>query len=339
MIDFRSDTVTQPTKGMLAAMQRPPLGDDVFGEDSLTNALELETAQRFGFEAGLFCPSGTMANQIAIKNHSSAPGSLICDQRAHVYLYEVGGISFHSGLTPILTNDEAGLMQPESLLKALPNPQDLHKAAAQLLVLENTCNKGGGSCYELDQMQQLSQLARTQGLAVHLDGARIANAIVAKGYSEKEVGACFDSISICLSKGLGAPIGSLLLGSSSFIRSARRLRKLFGGGMRQTGQLAAAGQYALAQQWDRLAEDHEKAAQLGDLLEKQGYCEELIPIQTNIVLFRLRDELSPQAFLDQLAAKGLFAVSFGGQWIRLVTHLDISATDMQLARKILTSSF
>ena len=337
MIDFRSDTVTRPSQGMLAAMQKAPLGDDVFGEDPLTNTLERETAQRFGLEAGLFCPSGTMANQIAIKNHSSAPGSLICDQRSHVYLYEVGGISFHSGLSPILTNDEAGLMQPSSLLAALPNPHDLHKANAQILVLENTCNKGGGSCYELDQMQVLSQLARENNLAVHLDGARLANAIVAKGYSEKEVGACFDSISICLSKGLGAPIGSLLLGSASFIRSARRLRKLFGGGMRQTGQLAAAGQYALAQQWARLAEDHEKAAELGQLIAQQAYCEELAPVQTNIVLFRLKEELSPQAFLDQLAAKGLLAVPFGGQWIRLVTHLDISAADMQQAEQILRS--
>jgi len=329
--DFRSDTLTKPTAAMLQAMFAALVGDDVFGEDPTVNALEAKAASLFGKEAGLFCPSGTMANQIAIKAHSNAPGELICDQLSHVYLYEVGGIGFHAGLSVNLTNCAQGLLSAEDVLSRINPETDMHKAPTQLVVLENTCNKGGGACYELQQLSDIKNLCDEKGLNLHLDGARVFNAMVAKGYNGLQVGECFHSISICLSKGLGTPVGSLLLGDAAFIRSARRLRKLFGGGMRQVGYLAAAGIYALDNHVTRLAEDHRLAAVLGAALQKLPYVAEVFPVETNIVIARLHSNINIPDFLKRLAELGVKAVAFGPQLVRFVTHLDVNEAQVNFA--------
>jgi threonine aldolase len=333
--DFRSDTLTKPTPAMLQAMFSAEVGDDVFGEDPSITALELKAAVLFGKEAALFCPSGTMANQIAIKAHTSSPAELICDQLSHVYLYEVGGIAFHSGLSVSLTASPLGIITPEDILARINPETDLHKPITELVVLENTCNKGGGSCYELERMQAIGKTCREKGLKLHLDGARIFNAAVAKGYSPIEIGAEFNSISICLSKGLGAPVGSLLLGETGFIRRAKRLRKLFGGGMRQAGYLAAAGIYALDHHIDRLAEDHSRARILGAALSELHYIEEVFPVETNIVIARLNASINIPDFLKNLSEMGVKAVPFGPQLIRFVTHLDVDDRHIDYAISML----
>lgn len=328
MIDLRSDTVTKPSAAMLEAMFNAEVGDDVFGEDPSINTLENKAAAMFGMEAGLFCPSGTMANQIAIKTHSNAPGELICDKLSHVYLYEVGGIAFHSGLSVNLTECPLGLLSAADVLARINPDADLHKAPTQLVVLENTCNKGGGACYELDNIAAIRKVCDTHGLKLHLDGARVFNALVAKGYAASDLGKHFHSISICLSKGLGTPVGSVLLGDATYIRRARRLRKLFGGGMRQAGFLAAAGIYALDHHIERLAEDHHRAKKLGEILAIQPSVAEVFPIETNIVIVKLTENIDLNNFLAILARQGLLAVPFGPQLVRFVTHLDFD--DQQL---------
>lgn len=333
--DFRSDTLTKPTAAMLQAMFAAPVGDDVFGEDPTVNALEAKAAALFGKEAGLFCPSGTMANQIAIKAHSNAPGEVICDQLSHVYLYEVGGIGFHSGLSVNLTTCPQGLLRPDDILSRINPEADMHKAPTQLVVLENTCNKGGGSCYELPQLSAIKKLCDEKGLNLHLDGARVFNAMIAKGYSSMQLGECFHSISICLSKGLGTPVGSLLLGDAAFIRRARRLRKLFGGGMRQVGYLAAAGIYALDNHVARLADDHRLAAVLGAALQKMPFVAEVFPVETNIVIARLQAHIDVPDFLKRLSERGVKAVAFGPQLIRFVTHLDVQQAEVDFAVGVL----
>lgn len=333
--DFRSDTLTKPTPDMLQAMFSAEIGDDVFGEDVTVNALEQKAAAMFGKEAALFCPSGTMANQIAIKAHSSTPGEIICDKLSHVYLYEVGGLAYHSGLSVSLTHADRGLMSATDVLEHINPESDLHKAPTQLVVLENTMNKGGGACYELSVIENIRKSCLKNGLKLHLDGARLFNAIVAKGYTAMELGVQFDSISICLSKGLGAPVGSLLLGDKSFIRSCRRLRKLFGGGMRQVGYLAAAGIYALDNHIERLAEDHKRAKQLGEALAQLSYVEEVLPVETNIVIARLNNTVNIPDFLNQISSEGVKAVAFGPQLVRFVTHLDVQDEQVLHAVEVL----
>jgi threonine aldolase len=333
--DFRSDTLTKPTPAMLDAMFSAPVGDDVFGEDPTVNALEAKTAALFGKDAALFCPSGTMANQIAIKGHSNAPGELICDKLSHVYLYEVGGIAFHSGLSVSLTEASLGILKPADILERINLFADMHKAPSQLVVLENTCNKGGGSCYELQNLQEIKKLCFEKDLKLHLDGARVFNAIVAKGYSSREIGDCFDSISICLSKGLGTPMGSLLIGNKDYIQKCRRIRKLFGGGMRQAGFMAAAGIYALEHHIGRLAEDHQLAKAFGAEIAGLSYIEEVFPIETNIVIAKLAKEIIQTEFLTNLSSNGVKAVPFGPQLIRFVTHLDVYASNVSHALDVL----
>lgn len=336
-VDLRSDTVTRPTPEMLDAMFKAEVGDDVFGEDPSLNALEAKAAALFGKEAGLFCPSGTMANQIGMKMHTNAPGEVICDQLSHVYLYEVGGIGFHSGLSVSLTNCPLGLMDAAAV-KAKINPwEDLHKAPSQLVVLENTCNKGGGACYDLDRIAAIRKVCDQHGLKMHLDGARVFNALVAKGYSAAELGQYFDSISICLSKGLGTPVGSLLLGTKDDIFRARRIRKLMGGGMRQAGYLAAAGSYALDHHVDRLAEDHARAKKMGDALLEMSFAQKVYPVETNILIFELTKDWTNEAFLAKLAERGVKAVPFGSQLIRFVTHLDFDDAQMDYCLEVLKS--
>ena len=329
VIDLCSDTVTRPTPAMLAAMWAAPVGDDVYEEDPTVRRLEEAAAARFGLEAGLFCPSGTMTNQIAIKAHTEPLSEVICEQTAHVYLWEVGGIAFHSGASVALLPGDRGRLTATQIEAAI-RPENVHYPTTRLVCLENTHNRGGGSCYALEDLQAISNVAKQHGLARHLDGARIFNALVATGQCSEDYGQYFDSISVCLSKGLGAPVGSVLLGSKAFIQKCKRIRKVMGGGWRQAGYLAAAGLYALENHVDRLADDHRRATQLAATLRLQPYVAEVLNPETNLVIFRLHDTQPAAGFLAALEAKGIRASSFGPQWIRFVTHLDVD--DVMVAR-------
>lgn len=308
---------------MLQAMMQAQVGDDVFGEDPTVNALEAKAAAMFGKEAALFCPSGTMTNQIAIKVHTQPLDEVICDEYSHIYQYEVGGYAFNSGIGVNLIKGSNGKITAEQVAAAIKPVHDW-LPISRLVVLENTCNKGGGSFYILDEIRPIQQVCRERGLILHLDGARIFNALVETGESTEEVGSVFDSISICLSKGLGAPVGSLLVGSKEFIRQARRVRKALGGGMRQAGFLAAAGIYALDHQVQRLKDDNNRAKTLGSALEKQTYVEQVRPVQSNIVIFDLKAPWTAASYLARLAELGISASAFGPQTVRFVTHLDVT---------------
>jgi threonine aldolase len=331
IIDLRSDTVTLPTPAMKEAMFNAKVGDDVFQDDEAVIELESLGARLFGKEAAIFCPSGTMTNQIGIKIHSNAPGELICDELSHVYKYEGGGIGFNSGLATKLIKGSAGKITADQIEAAI-NPDDIHFPESQLVSLENTCNKGGGTFYELDELQKIRTLCTNKGLKLHLDGARLFNAIVEADYSTTAIGAQFDTISICLSKGLGAPVGSLLLGTKTDIKKARRIRKLFGGGMRQAGYIAAAGTYALENNINRLSEDHSRAKELGAVLNELSYVKEVTPVITNIVIFEVVTHIDFNLIIQRLADKNIKVVPFGPQQIRMVTHLNF--TDEMLERTI-----
>jgi len=329
VIDLRSDTVTRPTPAMLEAMFQARVGDDVYEEDPTVRALEQETAARFGLEAGLFCPSGTMTNQIAIKAHTELMSEVICEQNSHIYLWEVGGIAFHSGASVALLPGERGRLTAAQVEAAI-RPDNIHYPPTRLISLENTHNRGGGSCYELEELEAITEVAQRHRIPLHLDGARIFNALVATGQPAAEYGRLFDTISVCFSKGLGAPVGSVLLGSREFIQKTKRIRKVMGGGMRQAGYLAAAGLYALEHHVERLHDDHHRARQLGSTLQAQPYVAEVLPVETNLVIFRLRPEMLAANFLAHLEQEGILAVGFGPQTIRFVTHLDVD--DAMLAR-------
>ncbi len=323
MIDLRSDTVTRPTPGMLEAMLSARVGDDVFSDDPTVNALEEKAAAIFGMEAGLFCPSGTMTNQIAIKVHTQPGDEVICDADSHVYKYEGGGIAFNSGDSVRLLPGNRGRITAEQVAANI-NPDDIHHPVSRLVVAENTSNRGGGSCYDPVELKKISLLCREQSLKLHLDGARFFNAMIATGIDPLETGLMFDSVSICLSKGLGAPVGSLLLGTADFIRQSRRVRKLFGGAMRQSGYLAAAGIYALDHHITRLSDDHVRATHIGNLFAQCPFVSNVAPIETNIIIFTLSETMPTERFLSLLKDAGILAISIGPQKIRMVTHLDIS---------------
>lgn len=323
-IDYRSDTVTRPTPAMREAMYTARLGDDVFGEDPTINELEGKAASLFGMQAALFCPSGTMTNQIAIKCHTQPGDEVICDENAHVYQYEGGGISFNAGASVKLLAGDRGRVTAGQVRAGI-NPDDNHKAHTSLVCLENTSNRGGGSCYSFDDILAIREVCQEYDLAFHLDGARLWNALVARKETMRQYGEAFDSISICLSKSLGCPVGSLLLGTAPFIRKARRIRKIFGGGMRQAGMLAAAGIYALDHHIDRLAEDHQHAARLAASLENRPYVKMILPVETNIVIFELQQGQSAPELVERLKTKGVLAYAISTDRIRLVTHLDISS--------------
>jgi len=323
MIDFRSDTVTLPTPAMLAYMQAAPVGDDVFGEDPSINALEAKTAGLFGMEAGLFCPSGTMTNQLAIKTHTQAGDEVICEELSHIYQYEGGGIASNSGASVKLLRGNRGRITAEQVLAAI-HPEDVHKPISKLVSLENTCNRGGGACYDFSEIEAIQKVAKSNGLGLHLDGARIFNAIVHKKEDPTQYGKVFDSISICLSKGLGAPVGSVLLGSTPFIKKARRWRKVFGGGMRQAGSLAAAGIYALDNHVERLKEDHAKALEIKTALLKKDFVKEIFEVETNIVIAHIEGKYNATQLAAVLKEKNILVIAMTPALIRFVVHLDIS---------------
>ncbi|MBB2151546.1 threonine aldolase family protein [Pedobacter gandavensis] len=333
-IDLRSDTVTKPTAGMLAAMMAAKVGDDVFGEDETVHQLETKLAGMFNMEAGLFCPSGTMTNQIAIKCFTQPMDEVICDQSAHVYRYEGGGIAYHSMASVRLLHGPRGIISPE-LIEPEINEQNIHYPNSSLVVLENTVNKGGGACYHLAQIEPIHTLCNIKGLKLHLDGARIFNALVATGNSAKHYGQYFDGISVCLSKGLGAPVGSVLLGSKETIKKAVKIRKAFGGGMRQSGFLAAAGIYALDNHVDRMSVDHDHAKALAGILNQVSYVASVMPVETNIVIFEIAKGYNTENIVHLFAEKGIACGTTGPRTVRMVTHLDISSEMIDRALEII----
>jgi threonine aldolase len=332
--DFRSDTVTVPTPGMLSAMMSAKVGDDVYGEDETVRALEQKLATMFNMEAGLFCPSGTMTNQIAIKCFTQPMDEVICDQTAHVYRYEGGGIAFHSQASVRLLNGFRGILTAEMIAPEI-NEDNIHYPNSSLVVLENTVNKGGGACYKLEQIAPIAQLCKDSGLKLHLDGARLFNALTATGDLAAQYGQYFDGISICLSKGLGAPVGSVLLGSADTIHKAIKIRKAFGGGMRQAGFLAAAGIYALDNHVLRLAEDHAHAQLLAETLKELPYVDSVMPVETNIVIFKVTAEYTATSIVKSLLDKGILCGTTGPDTIRFVTHLNISRDMIEQSLAIL----
>lgn len=328
IIDYRSDTVTQPSPAMLEAMMKAKTGDDVFAEDPSINQLERMTADMFGMEAAIFCPSGTMTNQIAIKCHTQPGDEVICDESSHVYQYEGGGIAFNSGASVKLLYGNRGRITADQVLAAI-NPDDPHRAKTSLVSLENTSNRGGGSCYDLAEIKKIQALCKEKNLAFHLDGARLWNAIVAKKETAKQYGDAFDSISVCLSKSLGCPVGSLLVGKKDLVKKARRIRKAFGGGMRQAGFIAAAGIYALENNISRLEEDHIHAKQIADAIATKEFVQLVLPVETNIIIFELKDGMTAPDLVATLKNSSILGYAISPNRVRLVTHLDISAAMVQ----------
>ncbi|MEO6550680.1 MAG: GntG family PLP-dependent aldolase [Ferruginibacter sp.] len=324
--DLRSDTFTKPSPAMLDAMLSAKVGDDVFCEDPTVNQLEAFVADLFQVEAAVFCPSGTMTNQIAIKCHTQPGEEVICDTMSHVYIYEGGGIAFNSGCQVRPIAGERGRIDAVQIMNAI-NPNDIHKAKTSLVSLENTANRGGGSCYDFSEILAIKECCTEKQLKLHLDGARLFNALVAKEETPEQYGKVFDSISICLSKGLGAPVGSLLLGKTAFIQKARRVRKVFGGGMRQAGFLAAAGIFALENNVIRLAEDHLHAKQIAEELIKKDFVGKMMPVETNIIIFEVKDTYTPKSLEALLAGEDILCIAISPTQVRMVTHLDVT-TDM-----------
>jgi|TARA_B110000483_G_scaffold193781_1_gene230716 threonine aldolase len=326
--DFRSDTVTKPTKDMLDAMTKAPIGDDVLGDDPTVKRLESIASEMFGMESGLFCPSGTMTNQIAINVHCRPGEELICSPLSHIYNYEGGGVAFNSGVQIRTGGDNYGRIFPEDIKRLIQPEIDVHAAQSRLVVVENTSNKGGGTCLGVALLKDLAAIARSNGLNYHLDGARVFNAIVRDNESSEDYN-FFDTISICLSKGLGAPVGSLLLGNKDFISQGKRVRKRFGGGMRQSGYLAAAGIYALENNINRLSLDHDLAQRIFIKLSQLDFIAEIKPVQSNIVLFRVKNSTSTIDLHNHLLLRNILIILMDKDWMRIVTHLDIKEKHIQ----------
>ncbi|NNC95788.1 MAG: threonine aldolase [Chitinophagales bacterium] len=322
IVDLRSDTVTRPSPEMLDQMMQAPVGDDVFSEDPTIIRLEEKIATLFGMEAGLFCPSGTMANQIAIRAHTGRLNEIICHELSHIYNYENGGYAFNAGVSIRLVRGERGKMSCEEI-ESLIQPDHDWLPKTTLLSVENTCNKGGGSVLTIEEMRSISECGRKHGLKTHLDGARIFNALITLNEQPSSIHEMFDSISICFSKGLGAPVGSAIVGSRSFIANCRKHRKVMGGGMRQAGILAAACIYALDNNVERLKLDHSAAQRLAEVISAQDYAENVLPVDTNILIFDLK-KFTANEFLQKIDHEGIKAVAFGPKTIRLVTHLDFT---------------
>jgi threonine aldolase len=321
-IDLRSDTVTNPTRGMMEAMQNAKLGDDVYAEDPTVNALQVRLAKMFGKDKALFFPTGTMANQAAIKLHTQPGEQVICDKYAHIYNYEGGGASFNSGVSCKLVDGQRGMMTAQQVMEAINPPDFYHSPLTTLVALENTTNKGGGACWDFQEIKKIKSVCETHNLGLHLDGARLWNALEATNEPPEQYGAVFETISVCLSKGLGCPIGSVLIGNEEIMEKALRVRKMLGGGMRQVGVLAAAGLYALDHHRARLADDHIKAKAIGETLQKLDYVAEVQHIETNIVIFELASHIDSDSFIKNLKSKNILISNMGGGKLRMVTHLD-----------------
>lgn len=322
-VDLRSDTLTHPTPEMKEAMFQAQVGDDVYEEDPSINELQTYTADLFGKEEALFCPSGTMCNQIAIRVSTQPQDEVICDERAHIYLYEGGGMMANSFVSVRLLKGDRSRISARQVEQHI-NPDNVHFPKTSLVALENTANKGGGSIYPLEQIEEIRKVCDLNDLRLHLDGARVMNACVAGGYSPVDMGRNFDTISICLSKGLGAPVGSVLVGDKATIKHAKRVRKMLGGGMRQAGYLAAAGLYALQHHVKRLEEDHHRAQQIGQTIAESDWIEDLMPVETNIIAFKPKSEaITSQALLDHLATHDIHVSTFGPGYLRMVTHLHV----------------
>ncbi len=334
-INLVSDTVTKPTPEMLQYMMSAEVGDDVFREDPTVLELEQKVANMFGKEAALFTPSGTMANQIAIKLHTQPGNQVVCDKTAHIYNFENGGIAVNSGCSVKLMNGDRGRFTADEVKASLQVNGPYYMQESALVSIENTTNLGGGATWDITEIEKISAVCKENNLPFHLDGARLFNALVANNESPKQYGDLFDTISICISKGLGAPVGSVLIGSKKHIQKALRIRKLMGGGMRQVGYLAAACIYALDNNVERLADDHVRAKKLGESLQKQNYIKTVLPVQTNIVIFELNNTISQESFMKQLNEKNIYIVSMGGGKLRMTTHLDFSDDDLEVVLSVL----
>ena len=321
-INLVSDTVTKPSVEMLNAMFNAKVGDDVYKQDPTVNELEETLADLFGMEAALFFPSGTMANQTAIKLHTQPGEQVICDKYSHIYHYEGGGASFNSGVSCCLVDGNRGMITADLVKNGINDPEFYHAPLTSLVSIENTTNKGGGACYDLQPLQEIKQVCIDHNLKYHLDGARLWNALVAKKQHPKQYGVLFDTISVCFSKGLGAPIGSVLVSDAETMHKALRIRKIFGGNMRQSGYLAAAGIYALQNNIKRLEDDHRRAKELGQLLQQLPWVANVSPTETNIVIFEVKKPLTEKQVIDTLKAKGILISSMGQGKLRMVTHLD-----------------
>lgn len=337
LIDLRSDTVTKPSKEMMEFMFNAPVGDDVFGEDPSINELEQFAATLFGKEAGLYCSSGTQTNQIAINVYCRPGDEVICSKEAHIYKYEGGGIAKNSGSSVKLLDGDRGRITAGQVKAAINDADNVHYPITSLVALEDTMNRGGGAIYSLEEIKKIKVLCETEHLPLHLDGARVFNSLVETKVDYAEYGNCFDSISICLSKGLGAPVGSVLIGNKDFIKKARRVRKVYGGGMRQAGIIAAGGLFALKNNISLLKEDHRKAKVLEEVLSNLTWVENVLEVQTNIVVTTLKENVSVEKMIGRLKEKNILVMAFGGQSIRMVTHLDFSDSQLDEVVKALKS--
>ena len=334
-INLISDTVTKPSKEMLNSMVNAEVGDDVFKEDPTVNELEDKIAKMFGMDSALFFPSGTMTNQTAIKLHTNPGDQLICDKYAHVYNYEGGGVSFNSGVSCKLIDGNRGMFNNEQLIKAINPPDFYHSPKTSLVCVENTTNKGGGACWNIEELKSIKNTCLENNLSYHLDGARIWNAMIKMNQSPKDYGSLFDSISVCLSKGLGCPSGSVLIASNDLIDRALRVRKILGGGMRQVGYLAACGIYALENNFLRLSKDHDRASEIEKTLNNLSFIKKVEPVETNIVIFEIDSIINSDLFINKLNEKGIKIISMGDNKLRIVTHLDYTDEMHQAFLKIL----
>ncbi|MFN6379165.1 MAG: low-specificity L-threonine aldolase [Flavobacteriales bacterium] len=334
IVDLRSDTVTRPSKEMLERMISAPTGDDVLNEDPTVNELQRFSAQLFGMEDALYCSSGTQTNQIAINVHTQPGDEVICSSLSHIYIYEGGGVALNSLCSMAMVEGDRGRLTAEQVINMI-NPDDIHRPISRLISLEDTVNKGGGAVYDFDEIKKIKSVASQRGLALHCDGARLFNALHVNGLTPAQYAEPFDSISICLSKGLGAPVGSILLGKKDFINKARRRRKSFGGGMRQAGIIAAAGLYALQNNVERLKDDHNNAKLIASELMNMSWVKSIMPVDTNIVIFSLSKENGASEYVEKLKSRGILCFPFGSDKIRMVTHLDLADDHYQYLFEVL----
>ena len=337
LIDLRSDTVTKPSPGMIDAMSSARLGDDVYFEDPTVNQLQDRLAKMFGKDKALFFPTGTMANQAAIKLHTQPGEQVICDKYAHIYNYEGGGVSFNSGVSCKLIEGNRGMISSEQVINAINPPDFYHSPLTTLVALENTTNKGGGACWDFEEIKKIKLVCNDKKLGFHLDGARLWNALEEKSETPDQYGQYFDTISVCLSKGLGCPIGSVLVGNNDIMEKAIRTRKMLGGSMRQVGVLAAAGLYALDHHRKRLVDDHQKAKDIGRVLEGLKYVFNVQTVETNIVIFELEKHVDSNYFIENLKSKNILISDMGSGKLRIVTHMDYSEKMHQILLETLVS--